>query len=147
MENFAYGRKVSLLRTPSMRHSSNSQTIKPQKITDKESVKTNLNGVFRREERYGYSETTYVEGEKHGLFKGYYPNGTLRQICSYRNNVKEGREIRYWPNGVKKMNANFNNGSLEGEYEEWDEAGNLVCTKSYFKGKLVVAKGSSSIQL
>lgn len=130
-----------------MRQTSQFRTIKPHGKTYKEVKNNNLNGVVRREETYGYSETTYVNGKKQGLFKAYYQNGSLRQICSYRNDIKEGREIRYWPNGVKKMNANFNNGVLEGQFEEWDDAGNLICTRSYFKGKMVLSKGKSTIQL
>ena len=51
----------------------------------------------------------------------------------YRDDVKDGEEIRYYPNGKIEIRQNFKNGRLDGKYERNNEAGAPV-ERGQFKG-------------
>jgi antitoxin component YwqK of YwqJK toxin-antitoxin module len=98
-------------------------------------------GVLRKDEGDGHSESNYLNGHVHGLYKSYYSSGKIKDVCLYQNGVLTGRAIKYWPNGIKKMNVNYLNGEMDGIYEEWDQNGILISMKTYYNGKLASIKG------
>jgi hypothetical protein len=100
-------------------------------------------GMLKKQLKDELCEINYCNGEMHGIYKCFYLNGTIKEISLYKNSVLDGRCISYWPCGQKQMNVSYIDGETDGLYEEWNEAGALVCRKIYFKGKLIAVKGCS----
>ncbi|MBN1598477.1 MAG: hypothetical protein JW894_09300 [Bacteroidales bacterium] len=100
-----------------------------------------------------------IEGNKKGIWKNYYLDGSIKETGEYVNNLKEGRWTYYFNNGqieqigefVKgKENGTwkwysekgellkeeeFYNGKEEGLYTEYDESGNVIVVGEYFDGE------------
>ena len=59
-------------------------------------------------------EMPMVEGEKHGLMKGYL-KGTLRVEQPYENDKRHGRQRAYYEDGTLAQEADYKEGKLHGE--------------------------------
>ena len=57
----------------------------------------------------------------------------MRYVINYREDIKDGEELRYFPNGKVELRQNFRNGVLDGKYERYNEAGSPV-EKGQFAG-------------
>ena len=53
------------------------------------------------------------DGEKHGLYRWYYPNGNLKVEGNYVKGVMEGEWKRYHENGELKSKKNYINGEVQ----------------------------------
>ena len=102
-------------------------------------------GMLKKKLDDEISEINYYNGQIHGIYKCFFPNGKIKEISLYKNGLLDGRCISYWPNGQKRMNVTYVDGEMDSLYEEWNEIGMLICRKTYFKGKLIASKGCSSL--
>ena len=73
------------------------------------------------------------KGELDGVFKKYYPDGSLRAEGMFKSGIQQGKVFSYYHTGSKKRVANFVNGEFEGLVEEWWPNGNLKLQINYKK--------------
>ena len=73
------------------------------------------------------------KGELDGVFKKYYPNGSLRAEGMFKSGIQQGKVFSYYHTGSKKRVANFVNGEFEGLVEEWWPNGKLKLQINYKK--------------
>lgn len=81
------------------------------------------------------STALFVNGKREGEHKGYYENGQMAFLRSYKNNKKHGKHLGWWPNGYDKFSYLFKDGLQEGESVERFEDGKLFRAMHYTKGK------------
>lgn len=70
------------------------------------------------------------------IFKYYYPNGKIKVIENYKDNLLNGESKYYYENGKISAEGNFINGLEEGEYKVYYENGQLRILENYSKGEL-----------
>jgi antitoxin component YwqK of YwqJK toxin-antitoxin module len=93
------------------------------------------NGVFYRDGQpySGFIRETYdgrtvklvsvYLGMRHGLTTTFYPDGNLRDVRSYRDNVGYGRHYGYWENGTMKFDYQYIDDRREGVQKQWYRSG------------------------
>lgn len=83
------------------------------------------------------SKTNYSNGMRDGEFKEYDKEGNLESEGRFVENVMVGENVLYHPNGKIKIRATFDEKGREtGQYEEFDEEGNITDLHIYKKGRL-----------
>ena len=70
------------------------------------------------------------------ISKYYYPNGKIKVIENYKDNLLNGESKYYYENGKISAEGNFINGLEEGEYKVYYENGQLRILENYSKGEL-----------
>lgn len=77
------------------------------------------------------------EGDKHGTYSGWYPNGQLFFIINFDNGYKNGDWIRYHENGNLQNTRSYSNGTLIGTHTMYDNNGTPIRRKIYKDGELI----------
>jgi len=80
------------------------------------------------------SHKVYFDGEKHGVWKIFYPNGKLLEKREYHSGSKEGNHFGYYPDGKLKFQFQLKNNLYDGFKKAWTESGKLILHMSYYKG-------------
>ena len=70
-------------------------------------------------------EVTLLNGQRHGSFKKYFRDGSLREQSHWNAGIKDGDHIFYYHNGSIKAVAPFVNGEQKGWVNQYDSLGNL----------------------
>jgi len=68
-------------------------------------------------------EWYYKDGKQHGVSKGWWPNGNLKQVRYYKNGETVGKWTYIYINGKKKMEFNYKHGQRNGKWARWYENG------------------------
>jgi antitoxin component YwqK of YwqJK toxin-antitoxin module len=68
-------------------------------------------------------EGHYINGAKEGLWKRYYPSGSLRNEITYRNGTPYGPYSVYYPNGQVEEQGNWHRNKNVGEFARYYENG------------------------
>ena len=84
----------------------------------------------------------YQNGKKNGIFKEWYPGGTIKEVSMFRDDELHGRRICYWPNGTTRFHVNYSEGEMDGVYEEFADNGITKQIKTYYKGNLIRVRKS-----
>ncbi len=71
-------------------------------------------------------ERKFINGEKQGVFKQWWPNGNLRYLFNYNHDKYDGQQIVYFHFGKVQEEKNYSNGIEEGAQRIWDSTGNLI---------------------
>ena len=104
-------------------------------------------------------EWEYKNGKRvDGISRGWYDDGKLKSIRTFKNGKRNGLQIEWYENGKKKFEetwkdnkltgtsktwfysgrkereANYKDDKLDGLYTEWDVQGNLIKQETYHKG-------------
>lgn len=77
-----------------------------------------------------------VNGKKEGIYKKYYPDGSLRKTCFYLNNEINGDFIKFYENGTIKYKIPYVNGFKNGKYIRYYENGNIETEATYLNNRL-----------
>lgn len=77
-----------------------------------------------------------VNGKKEGLYKKYYPDGSLRKTCFYLNDEINGDFIKFYQNGTLKYKIPYVNGYKNGKYIRYYENGNIETEATYLNNLL-----------
>ena len=77
-----------------------------------------------------------ISGFKNGICKGYYINGSLKYISTYKNDKLEGECILFYSNGKKRKWLSFHNGNIDGRIEYYDSLENLYFSAEVSDDKL-----------
>ena len=80
-------------------------------------------------------EQTKVNGILEGPTRSYYENGQLKEDTFFENNLLQGPSKKYYENGALKETANWVRGQLEGDYVFYCENGNIQESHQYKSGK------------
>jgi antitoxin component YwqK of YwqJK toxin-antitoxin module len=79
--------------------------------------------------------TNYKKGKLDGAYKKYFPDGqTLMTEGFYLDGLLEGEFVSYHPDGKVQTRGNYKNGIQTGNWEYFDEEGNLL-TEEKFKSQ------------
>lgn len=91
-----------------------------------------------------YTETYKTNNaDPYWQIKTYYNDtiqGTVASVgksTDSQGQIKEGSFIYYFKNGTKKSEGDYANNFKEGEWKEWNEAGNIMAVNHFKKGKMV----------
>lgn len=87
----------------------------------------------------------YFENGKRvdGISYGWYPSGQFKQIMHWKNNLKDGPELRFFPNGQTQDHWWWVEGKEHGVWSHWDwideehTVAGLTIKKEYHYGKLI----------
>lgn len=84
-----------------------------------------MNGIITTENRVGTQTTAnYINGEKDGEVRVYYPNGDIWKVENYKKGVLHGARKKWYRNRELAYEANFANGIEHGEVKEYHKNGN-----------------------
>jgi antitoxin component YwqK of YwqJK toxin-antitoxin module len=64
-------------------------------------------------------EGHYINGNKEGLWKRYYPSGQVRNEITYRGDLPHGPYIIYYPNGQIEEQSNWQRNKNVGEFKRF----------------------------
>lgn len=71
------------------------------------------------------------KGEKHGTYRGWYPNGKLNFSVTFENGYKNGDLILYWENGNIQSIRKYSGTGLPSEYTRYDINGTELYSQLY----------------
>lgn len=71
-------------------------------------------------------ERNFIDGKKEGTFTQWWPNGKIRYLFHYKNNLFNGAQFVFFPDGKKREESHFQAGEREGIQRVWNENGRLV---------------------
>jgi antitoxin component YwqK of YwqJK toxin-antitoxin module len=102
----------------------------------------NAGVTFDSEEGEGLRyEWYYKDGERaDGECKGWYSDGSLRSIYTYKNRDKDGLWGQWWPDGKKRMEGFHKDGKQHGIWRHWSPSGVLIAEEKFNDGKKVYIK-------
>ncbi|MBT3589529.1 MAG: toxin-antitoxin system YwqK family antitoxin [Candidatus Marinimicrobia bacterium] len=79
-------------------------------------------------------EGTYKDGEKDGLFTGWFGNGNKWGEETWKNGKKDGLSTEWRENGTKKEEGTFKDGKLDGLWTVWYDDGQKKKEETYKDG-------------
>ncbi len=86
------------------------------------------------------SETTYVEGKKHGYYKEWYDNGRVKLVKNFNYGVADGAFVLYRKNGkTLEQKGYFLNNQPFGSWSFYDRKGNLYKILVYNESGILTA--------
>lgn len=71
-------------------------------------------------------ESSYELGKKHGMWKTFYPSGKPKSEGAYQHDVEHGRWLAWHENGQKSFEGVFENGKRQGKFYTWNEQGRVI---------------------
>lgn len=86
---------------------------------------------------------TYKMGELHGDFIEFFMDGKIKIDGQYINNQKEGIWKEFYPNGVCMRIENYKNGNKNGWFKVFNKNKKLISNVFYFENNLLKGKALS----
>jgi antitoxin component YwqK of YwqJK toxin-antitoxin module len=80
---------------------------------------------------YNVSEEFYTGNIKNGPALKFYPDSTVAERLTYKNDIPEGQCIQYYPDGSLSMKSNYSNGKFNGRFEVWFPNGQIEFSGQY----------------
>jgi antitoxin component YwqK of YwqJK toxin-antitoxin module len=77
----------------------------------------------------------YKNGKRHGLYKKWFPDGTLSFEAIYDNGLQHGVSKSWWRNGNLRSVANYDNGIVNGTQKQWYKSGSIFKEMTIVNGK------------
>ena len=77
----------------------------------------------------------YKNGHKHGVWKTFYPNGSLKERRFYKKGLKVGLYEGFYNDGAKNFVFMFKNGEYNGTNSLWAKDGQLIEEFNYKMGR------------
>jgi antitoxin component YwqK of YwqJK toxin-antitoxin module len=76
----------------------------------------------------------FINGKKEGIWKKFYENQGVSEVRQFSNGQKIGVYDGWWPNGQRKFSYSFKNDEYDGVSKEWNLEERLVREMNYEKG-------------
>jgi antitoxin component YwqK of YwqJK toxin-antitoxin module len=99
---------------------------------------------------YNVSEEFYTRNIKNGPALKFYPDSTVAERLTYKNDILEGQCIQYYPNGSVSMKSNYTNGKFNGRFEVWFPNGQIEFSGQYKNdvkdGQWLIYKNDSTVK-
>ncbi len=77
------------------------------------------------------SKENYKRGNKEGLWQKFYPNKTVAEESTFKNDVQVGVWIQYFTNGTKKIEGFFVEGKKDGRFTYYHLNGQIETVGMY----------------
>jgi antitoxin component YwqK of YwqJK toxin-antitoxin module len=77
----------------------------------------------------------YKDGKQHGVSKGWWPNGALKQERTYKDGEYDGLHTLWDENGQKRIEKTYKDGKVDGLYTVWYENGQKERERTFKDGK------------
>jgi antitoxin component YwqK of YwqJK toxin-antitoxin module len=77
----------------------------------------------------------YVEGERHGVWRHYFADGTLRAEGGFEHGKVHGEWVWYRSSGGVMQRGGFDHDQKHGTWTRWNAAGQLIDSGDYDNGK------------
>ncbi|MAT53626.1 MAG: hypothetical protein CMN32_04040 [Saprospirales bacterium] len=84
-------------------------------------------------ERYSQNKKT---GLKEGKYEAFFPDGTLKETCFYKNDTLDGKRTLYYENGQVDAIENYKNGNFEGLFQKYFQNGQLSNEGQYVNNEM-----------
>jgi antitoxin component YwqK of YwqJK toxin-antitoxin module len=81
------------------------------------------------------SESEYKDGKRHGLMKGFFENGELKEMAHFKDGKIHGFAKFYFENGKLKTEYNFKDDKIHGLFKRYYENGKLEIENNFKDGK------------
>ena len=98
-------------------------------IRTSEPTKTPIkNGKYKEFNKHAIliSEGTYLNHQKHGVWREYYDTGDIMIIEHYHHGMQHGPFTSYMPGHKVFSQGNYHHGSREGFFTLFDEEGKII---------------------
>lgn len=86
-----------------------------------------IDGSMKPTKGYGpqavIEEGTFISNKRQGLWKRYYPDGTLKSEITYKNNIPSGPYTTYYASGVKEEEGNWKLNRNTGDFHRYHPNG------------------------
>lgn len=79
---------------------------------------------------------TYKNDQLHGTYTGFYKNGQTRFVLNYEHGNKTGYNVLYFENGQMEQEVSIENGKINGTFKSWYPSGNPMKEIHYLNGVL-----------
>ncbi len=66
-----------------------------------------------------------IDGQRHGLWESFYPNGLKWSETTFRNGVKQGPTVTYFPNGMMRYSGSYYDDERSGMWVLYDTSGTI----------------------
>lgn len=97
-----------------------------------------ITGALSIEEGYKKStiveEGEYIDNKRHGLWKKYYPTGSIQSEITYELNKPKGYYATYYPNGEMEETGFWNENKNVGSFQRFHKNGQLSQEFYFTKG-------------
>lgn len=104
--------------------------------------------TFMNDQRHGKSrifypggevleETEYANNLKNGPYRAFFTTGKPFLECTYVDDLRQGFCITYYPSGAMEVDAHYKNGLPDGDWKYFTETGELKYTLKYSEGELL----------
>ncbi|MCG8410081.1 MAG: hypothetical protein MI739_02225 [Bacteroidales bacterium] len=104
------------------------------KRADRDSVV--IKKIFYEKSKALKKEITVKNNKKNGIAKEYYPDGKLRTVVNYVDNLKEGKTIWYHKNGKAYRVTPYKKGKMHGIRKTYYQNGKIQAKIPYKEGEL-----------
>ncbi len=84
-------------------------------------------------ERFSQNRKT---GQKAGKYQAFYPDGTLKEECFYKNDTLDGERKLFYENGQLSTVEHYKNGAFEGLFQSYFQNGRLANEGHYHNNKM-----------
>ena len=112
---------------------------KPEQVgKEYTTVNGEIHGKFKSWHPDGtlFELANYDMGELQGEYKSFHPNGQVYELVNYTNGLKDGVYEKCYKDGKFEEKANYTNGVLNGIQTYWYQNGNVWQTANYIDDKL-----------
>lgn len=92
-------------------------------------------GPFVSENGQVLREEQYLDGLRHGMWKRFYPDGTLRSEGNYGDDLRDGTWLAYFPGGQPESKNEYRRGVVHGEQIYWRENGSIMSREVFHEGR------------
>jgi antitoxin component YwqK of YwqJK toxin-antitoxin module len=81
-------------------------------------------------------ERFFVNGKKESAFRQWWPNGNLRYLFNFKNDVYNGKQQVFFPDGSEREESNYTMGKLDGQQKVWNEEHEIISNYTIRSGKI-----------
>lgn len=82
-----------------------------------------------------YLEGALKNGERDGLWKSYFPEGTIWSETGFNEGEMDGETKTFFPNGKLRYSGIYSNGEKDGEWRFYDSTGAFIKKASFQENK------------
>jgi antitoxin component YwqK of YwqJK toxin-antitoxin module len=81
-------------------------------------------------------DENWLSGQKNGITRKYYDNGTVAESTEWERNVKTGKWYQYFEDGSLRLSSSYENDKINGPYLVYTAPGILAIDGKYFNGNM-----------
>ena len=110
-------------------------------ITQGEFIEGKKDGLWIYNAGDSKEEGKYSDDMQNGIWKSYYPDGSLSFEGKFVDDLPNGKHAWYWETGKTKEEGEYVMGRKSGDWKKYDEQGLLIIEISFRGGREVKYDG------